>query len=369
MTLRRVPVPPGPPAADLAREAAAAIRAGEIVVLPTETVYGLAAAPGDERSVDRIRELKDRPAELIFTHHVADRSDLDALVDRVPPRVARLLDRYWPGPLTIVLPARGGVGTIGVRLPGHAFTRAVIRELGHSLYLTSVNRSGQQPLVDPDEIAARFGDRVDRLYDAGRPPLEQASTVVRWRGSTDAEHNGSPPDIGELEILREGTLSAAEIHRAAARTVLFVCSGNTCRSPLAQALARRAAARRLHTTDDLVLAHGLDFQSAGTTAQEDEPVSDGSLESAREVGLDLSAHRARLLTADAIRGADQVYCLAPAHLVAVRNLAPERTDHVDLLDPSGGGIPDPYGGNLEIYRQTRDAIGRAVDERIGQLLG
>jgi tRNA threonylcarbamoyl adenosine modification protein (Sua5/YciO/YrdC/YwlC family) len=353
MTAHRVPVPDGVDRG-LVRKAVEAIRAGQVVVLPTETVYGLVADPRSPASVDRIREVKQRPEGLVFTHHVADRDAIDTLVPPPPARVVRLLDRYWPGPLTIVLPD-GRHGTLGFRLPAHEFTRAVIREFAPSLYMTSVNRSGQPPIVAPSDIAREFADDIDLIFDAGVPPLEQASTVVRWQD-------------GELEVLREGVLTAAEVFRTAARNVLFICTGNTCRSPLAVALARRAAAAELGVSEERVLAHGLDFGSAGAAAGDGFPASGNSIAVAAEIGLDLREHRTRQLDRELLTAADHVYCLGPSHLVAAQSLAPEHADRIELLDPDGGAIPDPFGGDLETYRRTREVIGRAVERRVRALL-
>jgi tRNA threonylcarbamoyl adenosine modification protein (Sua5/YciO/YrdC/YwlC family) len=259
MTMRRVPIPFGKVPTELVDEAVQAIREGKVVALPTETVYGLAADPADPASSERIRALKERPADLVFTHHIASAADLAAFAPAVPKRVQQLCDRYWPGPLTMVVPTGEGE-SVGLRVPSDDFTTAVIRAFGSSLYLTSVNRSGEPPLTSPDEIEAEFGDRIDLLYDVGDPPLRQASTVVRWIPST------VDPELGELEILREGTLTAEDLHGTTSRRFLFVCTGNTCRSPLAEALARRAAARRLGTSDARVAAHGLVFESAGVAA-------------------------------------------------------------------------------------------------------
>ncbi len=249
----------------------------------------------------------------------------------------------------------GRHGTLGLRLPAHEFTRAVIRAFAPSLYLTSVNRSGEPALVDPARIAAEFADEVDLIFDAGVPPLEQASTVVRWRD-------------GELEVLREGVLSATEVQTAAARTILFVCTGNTCRSPLAAGLALRAAATVLHTTEDRVLAHGLRFLSAGVAAGDGFPASAASVAVAAEVGIDLSGHRTRQLSPRLVAAVDRVFCLGPSHLVAAKAMAPEYADRIELLDPDGGAIPDPFGADLDTYRHTRDVIARSVERRVKDLL-
>jgi tRNA threonylcarbamoyl adenosine modification protein (Sua5/YciO/YrdC/YwlC family) len=361
MTMRRVPIPFGKVPTELVDEAVQAIREGKVVALPTETVYGLAADPADPASSERIRALKERPADLVFTHHIASAADLAAFAPAVPKRVQQLCDRYWPGPLTMVVPTGEGE-SVGLRVPSDDFTTAVIRAFGSSLYLTSVNRSGEPPLTSPDEIEAEFGDRIDLLYDVGDPPLRQASTVVRWIPST------VDPELGELEILREGTLTAEDLHGTTSRRFLFVCTGNTCRSPLAEALARRAAARRLGTSDARVAAHGLVFESAGVAAWPGEPASEGSAASAAEVDLSLEDHTTSALTAERLRAAERVFCLGPSHLVAARAMLPAGADKIELLDPSGAGIPDPFGHDLEAYRRTREAIARAVDARLAELI-
>ncbi|MEO0479940.1 MAG: Sua5/YciO/YrdC/YwlC family protein [Planctomycetota bacterium] len=340
--------------ADVTR-VAEAIRDQRSVVLPTETVYGLVADPRSQESQDRARDLKGRTPDQLFTHHIADRAALEALVDHVPAPIERLIDRYWPGPLTVVLPGIDGAN-VGVRMPAHSFTQAVLKEFAPSLYLTSVNRSGAPDLLDPDAILNEFGDSIDLIVDDGPSTLGQASTVIRWQSS------------GEIEILREGALSERDIWEHAATRILFLCSGNTCRSPLAEAAARRAVAKTLGTTDDRVLAHGFWFQSAGLGAGYGSPASDGSRTVAKEAGLDLEDHSSQPLTAELCEQADKIYCLGPSHLAALQQLDRRIAEKAELLDPEGSGVPDPFGGDLDIYRKAREAITKAVEKRIKQQL-
>lgn len=326
------------------------LRAGELCVLPTETVYGLAVLPSNAGAVARARALKGRAAEQPFTWHIAARADLDGLVAAVPRRTARLVDRYWPGPLTVVLPAANGQ-TAGVRLVAHDFTREVIAACGEPLWLSSVNAAGEPPLVDADAIATRFGDAVRLVVDDGPSPLGMASTIVRETGP-------------RLEVLREGILTADEVFRTAADLYVFVCSGNTCRSPLAEALARDLTARTLGIERTQVLAHGLDFRSAGTSALPDLPASEGSIEVAAELELDLRSHGSQPAEPELLRRARGIYCLGQSHLLTILAELPEVGDRLAMLRPDGLDIGDPYGADLRTYRRVRDEIRAAVGARV-----
>jgi protein-tyrosine phosphatase len=334
----------------LVDEVVARLRRGELCVLPTETVYGLAVLPSHAGGVARAREMKGRGSDQPFTWHIARREDLGRLVASVPHAVGRLLDRYWPGPLTAVLPARGG-GTAGVRLPAHAFTRQVIAAAGEPLWLSSVNRAGEPPLLDAAVIAERHGGELELVVDDGPSPLGMASTIVRKTGP-------------RLEVLREGILSADEVLRTAADLVLFVCSGNTCRSPLAEALARDLTARTLGVAPADVLSYGVDFTSAGTCTMPGMPASEGSLAAAAEVGLDLSGHESRQLEPELVDRADHVFCLATSHREAILAEMPSAAPRVVMLRPDGLDIGDPYGRELPAYRRVRDEIRAAIGARL-----
>ena len=167
------------------------------------------------------------------------------------------MDRYWPGPLTLLLAGKSDE-EVAVRQPAHAFTREVIQACGEPLWLTSIPDRTGTAMTDPAIIAARLQDDITLLVDDGESPLGAMSTLVRAIGP-------------ELEVLREGILSRAEVLQAAADLILFVCTGNTCRSPLAEAFARAATAQAMGVHEDRVLARGLRFASAGTAAMPGAP--------------------------------------------------------------------------------------------------
>lgn len=350
MAVRRVPVTGADPVkVEIAREA---IEDGRSVVLPTETVYGIAAVPRNPASVERLRRLKGRPRELPLTLHVADPAELDRIAPRAPAPIRRLAGRFWPGPLTVVVPDEHG-GSVGLRVPAHDFTRAVLRACG-GLYLSSVNRSGEPPLLTPDEIERHF-EGVDLLFDAGPPALGTASSVVRW------SEEG-------LEVLREGILTRDDLVRAAARHVLFVCTGNTCRSPLAEALAAAFAAQELGIPPSELPRRGWRFSSGGTSALPGVPASEGSLQIAREFGVDLSGHRSRPVSRSDLEAAGLVYCMERSHRERLIRVLGRDDPRIRLLRPDGRNIPDPFGGPLSAYRRAAEEIAGAVQARIPEIL-
>ncbi len=178
------------------------LRAGEVIGFPTDTVYGLAALAGHERAVRRVFELKGRSLSQPLVLMVAEPGQLDAWAC-VDDRARGYMRRWWPGPLTLVLPAREGVRppltssgephTIAVRIPGHDVALALLREVGEALATTSANRSGDPPALTPLETAWVSG--LAAVLDGGRAPGAVPSTLLDVTGA-------------EPRILREGPVPA-----------------------------------------------------------------------------------------------------------------------------------------------------------------
>ena len=184
--MRRVFVDPEAPQRDVILEAAKWIGLGYVVAIPTDTLYGLAVNPFNVAAVARLFEVKGRPAGRALPLIAADQDQITALLGPLSPDCERLAEQFWPGPLTMLMPApralapevTAGSGKVGVRVPAHDVARAICRAAGMPLTATSANVSGQPETTDPDEVERTLGDVIDLLIDTGRTPGHRPSTIV-----------------------------------------------------------------------------------------------------------------------------------------------------------------------------------------------
>lgn len=178
-----------------------------LLALPTETYYGLAVRPTDERAVRRLIDVKGRPDDKPILVLIGGRDQLSSLVESIPLAAAALMDRFWPGPLTIVFPAASGLsplltagtGTIGVRWSPLAILQRLLMQTG-PLTGTSANRSSEPALADADSVQQTLGPLLDLILDGGRTPGGTASTIVDARD--------------QPRVLRAGVLSTDRIRAA-----------------------------------------------------------------------------------------------------------------------------------------------------------
>ena len=186
--------------------AAERLAAGGVVAFPTDTVYGVAASLAQPAALRRIYQLKGRPADRPLPVLLASVDALARIAQDLDPKVAQLCERYWPGPLTVAVPAREGMPgevlgpgqTVGARVPNHPLALRLLEQAGGALAVTSANRSGEVPACTAPEVANAIGDGLDLLVDGGPTPGGVPSTVVSFAHEA-------------LLVLREGAIPAAEL--------------------------------------------------------------------------------------------------------------------------------------------------------------
>lgn len=189
--------------------AVALLRAGGVVAFPTETVYGLGADAENDEAVRRVFTIKGRPLGHPVIVHLAGAAQLDAWTRDVPPAARSLTERFWPGPLTLVLPrsARasdlitGGQDTVAVRAPSHPIAHEILQRFGGGIIAPSANRFGGVSATHAEHVAADLGDAVDLIVDGGPAAIGIESTIL------DLAH-GAPTILRPGGITREQLVEA-----------------------------------------------------------------------------------------------------------------------------------------------------------------
>jgi len=187
-------------------KATAVVQAGGVVAFPTDTVYGIGVSAFDEKAINKIYDVKGRSHLKAIPILVSDVDDLDQITPPIPLSVQQIIDNFWPGALTLVLPMLpelpGNLSpwpTVGLRIPDHDQVRNLLRDTG-PLAATSANLSGEPSALTADNVLHQLAGRIDLILDGGTVPGGQASTVLDCSGD-------------KLKILREGPISLAAIHQ------------------------------------------------------------------------------------------------------------------------------------------------------------
>ncbi len=200
---------PTDPAPAALERAAAVLLAGGLVVFPTDTLYALAADPRDPDAVGRVFGVKGRAAGRPLPLVAAGLEQVERSLGRLSPLTRRLADRFWPGPLTLLVEVGDAVAaavagesaTVAVRVPGHAVARGLAAALGYPVVSTSANRSGGAAPTTADEALASLGEPVDLVLDAGAAPGGLPSTIVDARGAAP-------------RLVRAGAIPFADVREA-----------------------------------------------------------------------------------------------------------------------------------------------------------
>ena len=193
--------------------AADLLRAGGVVAFPTETYYGLAVDPFNTNALERLFRVKHRPRRLPILVLVGRRSQLQLLTNEVPQLYHRLMDTFWPGPLTLIFPAlpslacqlTGQTGTVGIRHSPHQVANTLIDTFNGPITATSANISGYPAATSAEDVVRMFGDDLDLILDGGLTPGGKGSTLV------GIEHN-------QLVCIRDGQIEYAAVQRCVNHT-------------------------------------------------------------------------------------------------------------------------------------------------------
>ena len=361
---------------EVTQQAAAVLNDGGLVVFPTETVYGVGAAATSDHGVRSLRELKASGAPQTFAVHLPHADAAERYVDSSLPTVQRLVSRLFPGPVTLTIEVdedqiaqrmralemtadmRDRVyrdRRVGLRCPDHDLTRRVFGQVHGPVIASGANLPGRRRPATAREAIDAIDGRADFVIDGGRSRYGKPSTMVMVRPLAGGGAAWS--------VDREGVYDERTVRKLMRWTILLVCSGNTCRSPMAEGIARQLLAERRGIAPDELDAAGIVVKSAGAFAMPGSAASPEAVEALAKQNIDISRHRSQPLTPELIRDADVIYGMTEAHRQAVVDLVPDAADKTFRLD-SNNDVSDPIGGDATTYQRTAELIRRRLTQRL-----
>lgn len=323
---------------------------GGIVILPTETVYGIAGRQDYQSSVRRLLEIRRSPENKNLTTAIGDLKQLQRYIKVYAPSTQRIIRKLMPGPITVVFDYED----IGIRFPAHEFTSKVLAKCNFPVVLPSANLSGEEPKVNGNDVIKEFSDKVDIIVDGGTTRYKTPSTVIR------SGH-------GILEELRKGVISFDFIRQVAKITILFVCTGNTCRSPLAEIFTKSLLSQKYKVTMEELEEFGYNIISCGIATWDELPASNFAIECAKKYNLDLTSHKTKQIDKRIIENADCIYCMSEEHISYILKLWPDSIIKIRKLRSDGENIDDPALLGYKEYEICASKIKQEVEKIVEKL--
>lgn len=335
---------------------------GQLVLFPASSTYVLAAYAERPEALLRLQKAPkvDDWSPSLALH---DPESLLEYAKQVGTHGRRLIERSLPGPLTILVePASDPdllahearsltthAGKMTIRVPAHEAIIETLRLLPEPLVLVD----GPPEAATADGAIKVFGSLANAIIDDGPTPFAKLPTVV------DATEEG-------IRILREGVIPAGRVKRLTSEIITFVCTGNSCRSPMAEAIFRKMLADSLRTGVEQLPDHGFIVQSAGLAASDGAPAASFAQEVVQEYGTTLEDHAAQTLTPQMIQFSDRILVMTREHRAAILSMWPEASGKTAVL---GGrsDISDPIGGSVDQYRRCAGQIATHLQQILNDI--
>ncbi len=320
------------------RSLAQASREGKIIAFPTETVYGIGGPMTVAGVHEKLVRLKRREPDKPFSYHIGEWDMLDALGVQRTPAFRFLARKFLPGPLTLIVSNQKGE-KIGVRFPKHRIASALINATGTPFIATSANLSGKPSPRKASEVLDQLGDQLEYVIDGGKTEFGGDSTVVDM---TDKRPKMIRHGVQAKEI--EQALQQMESGNWPRKLVMFVCTGNSCRSPMAVGWLRDELTRK-------GLSGEIEVTSCGILARRGKPATTEAILTLKNREIDIADHQTSPCTREDVIDADLIVAMGKEHYAFITGMLPAAKSKIKILD-----VPDPIGMGMPMYEEVFETI-------------